>query len=208
MDSEKKSKIEYDEKQKKIYLYEDSIYDEDHKIEGEVYFNHDEKEIRIYNFSKSELTDEEKSMIMFCILEKEYLFPYIINSTEIVKGNIAEYTLLINGYLLNGEYKERGKKYKTIVEELIDNFKVCDDDNDIYKLLCKIRHFYKKYDEDIGKKEVNIYLTVNGVINGFIEYINFARIFAAYSKSKGKKFRLITSHKFWEKEKKIIILPY
>lgn len=195
----------YDENLKEIYLTDDSCDDEE-EIKGEVFFNHDKKEIRIFNLNKKELSDLEKTKIMFEIIKKEYLFPYSFKSLEIAKGNIAEYTLLINGYLLDGTFKEYDQKYKSIVEELIDEFK--DGDEEVENITTKIKHFYRKYAEEIGKEEVDIYLTGNGVINSFIEYINFSKLFAAYAKSKGKRFRLLTSNKFWKKEKKIIILPY
>lgn len=200
-------KIKYDSGLKKLFMYEDFI-EEEGCIKADVYFNHDDKEIRIYNFNKKDLTAEEKEKIAFVILKEEYLFPNSFKSEEIGRGNIAQYTLLINGYLLDGTFKERGVKYKSITEELIDNCSNYESKEEISNLLCEINYFYNKYSNEIGKREVKIYLTGKGIFKSFIEYINFAKLFAAYSKSKGKNFRLITSNKFWEREKEILILPY
>ena len=196
--------IEYDSNQKKIYFIDEN----GEKIEGNVDFNHERREIRLYNFRKTDLTVTQKAYIMYSIIEAEYLFPNYFKSNEIALGNITEYVFLINGYLSDGTFKEQNKKYKSIVEEIIESVLEITDESSINKLIHDINYFYNKYSNEIGKEEVDIYITGKGIIKSFVEYINFARLFAAYSKAKGKRFRLITNNKVWEKEKRIIVLPY
>lgn len=202
--------VKFWEEDRKIFLYEDSIYDEDHEIEGDVYFNHDAREIRIYNFPKNELTSEEKDKILSSILKSTYLFPNCVRSKENndMDRDIAQYTLLVNGYLLDGTFKEFGKKYKTIIEEFIENTNYFDDSDEIHKIKNKIMYFYQKYKSKLAIEEVEIYLNNPKIIKGFTEYRNFIRLFAGYLKSKGKRFRIIARNKIWDTEKKIVILPY
>lgn len=200
--------VEFFESHQKIFLYKDSVYDEDHEIEGDVYFNHDRNEIKIYNFPKVNLTSEEKDKIMASILKGVYLFPNYLKSKECKYKDIAQYTLLINAYLLDGTYKGVGNKHKTIIEEFIENMNYFDESDEIHKIKNKILCFYKKYESKLAKENVVIYLNNNHLIKGFIEYKNFIRLFAAYLKSKGKRFRLIARNEIWSKEKTIEILPY
>ena len=53
--------IEYDSNQKKIYFIDEN----GEKTEGNVDFNHERKEIRLYNFRKTELTVTQKAYIMY-----------------------------------------------------------------------------------------------------------------------------------------------
>ena len=200
--------VEFFESHQKIFLYKDSVYDEDHEIEGDVYFNHDRNEIKIYNFPKVDLTSEEKDKIMASVLKGVCLFPNYLKSKESQIGDIAQYTLLINGYLLDGTYKASGKRYKTIIEEFIENTNYFDESDEIHKIKNKILYFYTKYESKRSKENVVIHLNNNHLIKGFIEYKNFIRLFTAYLKSKGKRFRLIARNELWSKEKTIEILPY
>ncbi len=202
--------VEFFEGNQKIFLYEDSVYDEEHEIEGDVYFNHDMREIRIYNFPKNELTSEEKDKIIACILKRTYLFPDYLRFKENndMDKDISQYTLLINGYLLDGTYKEFGKKYKTIIEEFIENTNYFDESDEIHKIKNRVMYFYQKHKAKLAKEEVVIYLNNPKIVKGFTEYRNFIRFFTAYLKSKGKRFRLIAKNKIWDTEKKIVILPY
>lgn len=200
--------VEFFESHKKIFLYKDSVYDEDHEIEGDVYFNHDRNEIKIYNFPKVNLTSEEKDKIMASILKSVYLFPNYLKSKESQYKDISQYTLLINAYLLDGTYKIAGNKYKTIIEEFIENTDYFDESDEIHKIKNKIFYFYNKYESKLAKESVVIYLNNNHLFKGYIEYKNFIRLFVAYLKSKGKRVRLIARNEFWTKEKSIEILPY
>jgi hypothetical protein len=205
MEKKENCKVEFFEDVGKIVLYDYNASEEDFEIEGDVYFNHDLREVRIYNFKKSYLTEEEKSKIIFSILKSECLFPNYLKSKNNSIGDIAQYTLLINGYLLDGSFKKIGKKYKTIIEEFVES---SEESEEFSSIKYKIKYFYDRYEDVLGKETVNIFLTNKGIIKGFIEYINFVDLFAAYLKSKGRRFRVITNNKIWIREKKVIILPY
>ena len=56
----------YSEKVGRLELFNDNAHkEEERKIEGNVYINHQNKEIRLYNFRKSDLSNEEKVEITF-----------------------------------------------------------------------------------------------------------------------------------------------
>lgn len=204
-----KKNVEFFESEEKIIMYVDGNRDELHTICGNVYINHDQREIRIYNFPiKRELKEYEKVEILYSILESLWLFPFSERSNAAYIGDITQYTLLINGYLTDGTFKEPWVRYKCIIEEFIDTLQTEGENQEILDLRLKIRHFYNKYEEELGKKNVIIYLLNNKIVNGIVEYINFTRLFSSYLKSKGKRFRMITNNKFWHKEKKLEILPY
>lgn len=204
-----KKNVEFFEAEEKIIMYADSIKDEVHTICGKVYINHDQREIRIYDFPlRRQLKECEKVEIIYSILESLWLFPFSERSNAAYIGDITQYTLLINGYLTDGTFKEPRVRYKSIIEEFIDTAKTDEENTEILNLRLKIKHFYNKYEESLGKKSVVIYLLNNKIVSGIVEYINFTRLFSSYLKSKGKRFRMITNNNFWEKEKKLEILPY
>ena len=140
--------IEYDSNQKKIYFIDEN----GEKTEGNVDFNHERKEIRLYNFRKTELTVTQKAYIMYSIIEAEYLFPNYFKSNEIALGNITEYTFLINGYLSDGTFKEQNRKYKSIVEEIIESALEITDESSIIKLIHDINYFSNKYSNEMKPK--------------------------------------------------------
>lgn len=204
-----KKNVEFFEAEEKIIMYADSIKDEVHTICGKVYINHDQREIRIYDFPlRRQLKECEKVEIIYSILESLWLFPFSERSNAAYIGDITQYTLLINGYLTDGTFKEPRVRYKSIIEEFIDTAKTDEENTEILNLRLKIKHFYNKYEEVLGKESVVIYLLNNKIVSGIVEYINFTRLFSSYLKSKGKRFRMITNNKFWDKEKKLEILPY
>lgn len=204
-----KKNVEFFESEEKIIMYVDGNRDQSHTIYGNVYINHDQREIRIYNFSiKRELKEYEKVEILYSILESLWLFPFSERSNAAYIGDITQYTLLINGYLTDGTFKEPRVRYKCIIEEFIDTLQTEGENQEILDLRLKIRHFYNKYEEVLGKESVVIYLLNNKIVSGIVEYINFTRLFSSYLKSKGKRFRMITNNRFWDKEKKLEILPY
>lgn len=204
-----KKNVEFSESEEKIVMYIDSIRDEEHSICGKVYINHDQREIRIYDFPlRRQLKESEKVEIIYSILESLWLFPFSERSNAAYIGDITQYTLLINGYLTDGTFKEIRVRYKSIIEEFIDTVKTDEENQEILNLRLKIRHFYNKYEEELGKESVIIYLLTNKIFSGIIEYINFTRLFSSYLKSKGKRFRMITNNNFLNKEKKLEILPY
>lgn len=204
-----KKNVEFFEAEEKIIMYADSIKDEVHTICGKVYINHDQREIRIYDFPlRRQLKECEKVEIIYSILESLWLFPFSERSNAAYIGDITQYTLLINGYLTDGTFKEPRVRYKSIIEEFIDTAKTDEENTEILNLRLKIKHFYNKYEESLGKESVVIYLLNNKIVSGIVEYINFTRLFSSYLKSKGKRFRMITNNNFWEKEKKLEILPY
>lgn len=204
-----KKNVEFFEEQKKIIMYGNSSKCEQHTISGDVYINHDQREIRIYNFPiKRDLKENEKIEILYSILESLWLFPFSEKSNAAYIGDITQYTLLINGYLTDGSFKEPREKYKCIIEEFIDAPKDKDENIQISDIRQKVKHFYDKFEDDLGKTNVVIYLFSNKIVSGIVEYINFTRLFSSYLKSKGKRFRMITNNKLWEKERKLEILPY
>ncbi len=199
--------VEYFEDAKRIVLHKDLIDDEEHNIWGDVYINHDDKEIRIYNFNAS-LTDNQKIELMYALIETSTLFPFSTFSKENMIGDITQYILLINGYLLDGSFREPRNHYKCLIEEFIEAKKVEDEVEEISYIRNKVAHFYNKYKNELGNEEVTIYTVNNKLLKGIIDYINFSRVFSAYLWSKGKRFRVITNWKFWEKEQKFAVLPY
>lgn len=204
--------VVFDELSDKIYLYADNEYGEEEEFEGDVYINRDEKVVRIYNFRKDNLSNKEKAELIYSILSKIFLYPGFLSSIYAMRENvtnITDYTFFINGYLIDGSFRDKNKKCNTLIEDFIDGIDHFEGENEIIgDLRYKVKYFYDKYVEDIGNKAVNIFVTPNGFINRIFYCINFAKLFSAYSKSKGKRIRVITSSKFWNKEKRIEILPY
>ena len=204
--------VVFDELSDKIYLYADNEYGEEEEFEGDVYINRNEKEVRIYNFKKKDLLEKEKAQLIYCILNKIFLYPGFLSSIYAMKENvtnIADYTFFINGYLLDGSFRDRNKKCNTLIEDFIDGISHFDNETEIIgDFRYKVKYFYDKYSDDIGNKAVNIFVTPKGFFNKIFYCMNFAKLFSAYSKSKGKRIRVITNSNFWNKEKKIEILPY
>ena len=55
----------YSERSKILKLFNENSYkEEDRCVKGNVYINHENKEIRLYNFRKSDLLNEEKVEII------------------------------------------------------------------------------------------------------------------------------------------------
>lgn len=199
----------YNEKLGKLELVNEDAEDEKDKIiEGKVYINHDSKEIRLYNFRKYNLTNKEKVEILYGILEESVLFPNSLFSQNNTDGKLGEYTILINGYLLNGEFKEKDKKYNSIITELLDNTKhYADEPKCIEYYREKIRSFYNKNKNILGKEKVKLELSISNRIKGYIEYVNIVKLLSTYLKEKGIIFRMRVNKKLFSRNIKIYILP-
>lgn len=199
----------YSEKVGRLELFNDNAYkEEERKIEGNVYINHQNKEIRLYNFRKSDLSNEEKVEIICSILEELVLFPKSLVSEEYEKGKIEEYTLMIGGYLLNGEFKDNHKKYPSIVTDLIDNTKCyCGEAKNIEFYVNTIKHFYQENKKDLGKKTIALELNSLNLVKGYIDYANISRLLSTYLEDKGIKFAMGLNNKIFCNNKKIYIMP-
>ena len=199
----------YSEKVGRLELFNDNAHkEEERKIEGNVYINHQNKEIRLYNFRKSDLSNEEKVEIICSILEELVLFPKSLVSKEYEKGKIEEYTLMIGGYLLNGEFKDNRKKYPSIVTELIDNTKIYDGESpkiEFYIMI--IKDFYKENTNYLGKKNIVLEINSPNLVRGYIDYVNISRLLSTYLKDKGIKFAMGLNNKIFCNNKKIYIMP-
>lgn len=197
----------FNEQTKKIYFYKDFIFDTQHRVEGNVDINHKDKVIRLYNFPEIDLGDQEKCQIILALLEEVCLLPDSKISKERLRGNIAEYTLLKNGYLLDGSYKEPNKKYKSIIEELIDSSANCRIPKYMSDTLNLVKEFYNANKDVIGKAEASINLRCNFGLSGYRDCYNVVNILASYLTCKRKSCKIYVENKIWNKEKKIIVLP-
>ena len=199
----------YSERSKILKLFNENSYkEEDRCVKGNVYINHENKEIRLYNFRKSDLLNEEKVEIISGILEELVLLPKSFISKENEIGNVGEYTLMVGGYLLNGEFKETYKKYPSIVTDLIDNTKHYSDESkkiEFYRNV--IKKFYVKNKRKLGKETVILNIENTSIIKGYIEYLNVAKLLYIYLKDKNIKFKLELHNNFFGNKRKILILP-
>ena len=199
----------YSERSKILKLFNENSYkEEDRCVKGNVYINHENKEIRLYNFRKSDLLNEEKVEIISGILEELVLLPKSFISKENEIGNVGEYTLMVGGYLLNGEFKETYKKYPSIVTDLIDNTKHYSDESkkiEFYRNV--IKKFYVKNKRRLGKETVILNIENTSIIKGYIEYLNVAKLLYIYLKDKNIKFKLELHNKSFGNKRKILILP-
>ena len=199
----------YSERSKILKLFNENSYKEEYRcVKGNVYINHENKEIRLYNFRKSDLLNEEKVEIISGILEELVLLPKSFISKENEIGNVGEYTLMVGGYLLNGEFKETYKKYPSIVTDLIDNTKHYSDESkkiEFYRNV--IKKFYVKNKRRLGKETVILNIENTSIIKGYIEYLNVAKLLYIYLKDKNIKFKLELHNKFFGNKRKILILP-
>ncbi len=199
----------YSEKAEKLELFNEDAYDErERRIEGKVFVDHYNEEIRVYNFRKDSLTNKEKVEIIYGILEESILFPNSIFSLNNTEGKMGEYTLLVNGYLLNGEYKEKNKKYDSIITELIDKTKHYDGEPECIEYYrSKIKSFYKENKNSLGKENLVLELKNTNIFKGYIYYKNMSKLLYTYLKEKRVRFKIQLDKKTFSTHRKIYILP-
>lgn len=197
----------YDEQTRTLVLFNNNaIKEEERKIQGNVYINHDTHEIRLYNFNSGELTNKEKVEILYSILEESVLFPHLIKSKEV--ENIGEYVLLVNGYLLDGTFKEPKHSYNSIITELIDNTTHYDGEPEcIEKLRTRVKYYYELYKDSIGVKEIIIPVTNSNLIEGYKEVVNMAIILRSYLRDKGHRVHIVEKRNIFSKYKQINVCP-
>lgn len=173
---------------------------------GKVYINHEESVIRLYNFSKKELTNKEKVEVLYSILEECVLFPRLITTREV--GNIGSYVLLLNGYLLDGSFKEPRKRYNSIVTELIDNTEHYEGEpKTLTDLRNEVRTYYELYKDKFGKTKIIIPLTNNNIFEGYKNIVNLATILRTYLADKGHSVHIYEKRNGFKKNKEIHIYP-
>lgn len=162
--------------------------------------------VRLYNFSKKNLSNSEKVEILYSLLEESVLIPGAIKTEEI--GNIGEYVLLLNGYLLDGSFKEPYKNYNSIITELIDNTEYYKGEpKGVTNLRNEVRTYYNYYKDKFGKAKVIIPLNNKNIFQGYKEIVNLAKILRVYLKDKGHRVHVYEKRNGFKKNKEIHIYP-
>lgn len=199
----------YSEKAQRLELInEDAYKEEDRVTEGKVYINHENKEIRVYNFRKSNLSNEEKVELIYGILEESVLFPKCLFSKNNIDGKLGEYTLVVGAYLLNGDFRDRNKKSPSIITDLLDNTSHYNGEPQCVQYYRrKISDFYNKHKNTLGKKKVKLEFNNKNIIKGYIDYVNVVRLLNTYLKEKGVIFRMGIIKKLFSRKRTIYILP-
>lgn len=197
----------YDERSKTLVLYNDNAPKiEEREIHGKVYINHEEGIVRLYNFSKKELSNKEKVEVLYSLLEESVLFPRSITTKEVV--NIGEYVLLLNGYLLDGSFKEPRVRYSSIITELIDNTEHYEGEPEtITNLRNEVRKYYELYKEKFGKTKIILPLSNSNLIQGYKDIVNLATMLRVYLRDKGHSVHIYEKRNGLRKNKEIHIYP-
>lgn len=176
------------------------------RLVGKVYINHEEGVVRLYNFSKKELSNKEKVEVLASLLKESVLFPRNISTQETV--NIGGYVLLLNGYLLDGSFKEPRKKYNSIITELIDNTEHYEGEpKTITDLRNEVRTYYQLYKDKFGKAKIIIPLTNNSILQGYKNIVNLATVLRVYLADKGHFVHIYEKRNGLKKKKEIHIYP-
>lgn len=174
------------------------------KFVGNVFIDHEMRVVRLYNFSKKELSNEEKVEILYSLLKESVLFPGIINTNEV--GNIGEYVFLLNGYLLDGRFKEPRVKYNSIITELIDNTEYFKGEPEsVTDLRNAVRNYYELYKDEFGKAKITIPLRNSSLLKGYKDIVNLATILRVYLYDKGYSVNVYEKRNILKKNKEIHI---
>ncbi|MBO5476498.1 MAG: hypothetical protein J6A15_01935 [Clostridia bacterium] len=160
----------------------------------------------MYNFRKKELTNKEKVEILYSLLEESVLLPGSIKTNEY--ENIGEYVLLLNGYLLDGRFKEPRVKYDSIITELIDNTEhYVGEPKTVTNLRSEVRTYYQLYKDTFGKAKIIIPLSNPNRIQGYKDIVNLATMLRVYLKDKGHSVHVYEKRNGFRKNKELHISP-
>lgn len=173
-----------------------------------MYINHDAKEVRVYNFRKTELTNKEKIDLLYGILEECVLFPNAKRSLQAKRGQIETYVLLVNGYLMDGTFKEPNETYSSIATQFLDETKHYDGEPECSEYLrSKVKSIYEENKEQLGKEVVSFKVTSTSRIKTYYDIINTCILLDAYLKDKGIGTTISVLGNIFAKEREIIIRP-
>ncbi len=173
-----------------------------------MYINHNTKEVRVYNFRKTELTNKEKIELLYSILERCVLFPNAKKSLEARKGQIETYVLLIKGYLMDGTFKEPGKKYASIATQFIDETEHYDGEPECSaSLRSKVKSIYEENKEKLGKEVISFKITSKSRIKTYYDIVNTCILLDTYLKDKEIYTTITILGNILAREREIVIRP-
>lgn len=156
-----------------------SVYDREKKIDKmfPMWISHVDKEIRL-ELSKKYLTDFYLSEIIYSILKTTCFYPDYKTSLTAREGDISSYTLIVNGYLIDGRVPEKGKKHKSIIVNFIDDLSPDIDDLEcVREFRDMIKISYNDFKSYFGKEKIVINFGGKFKRKNCINYSKFMKVY-------------------------------
>ena len=158
-----------------------------------------------------ELDNEAKGKIIYSILKETVFFPNARKSENALRGNIETYTLLINGYLLDGRFKEQNETYPSICTEFM-NIGNYEEEPVLSKVIREnVLNICNEYKESLGKEKISFKVTSSSRIKfrmkKYFELLNTAIVLNEFLKDKGINVEIAIYGNILKKEREIVIRP-
>lgn len=171
------------------------------EYEGKVYINEEQGIIRIYNFPKDSITSEEKTWIIYALLEKYTLLPSASKSTH---NRLPCFTLRINGTLTNSPNED---KYPLVIEYVEDTVDVSNEPerSKMYKKFIKTT--FNENIAELGKKWIKTYILKTKGFAGVYDYSNACLLLDYYLYEKGFECDLSMPVRLFKKRREVYIHP-
>lgn len=176
-----------------------------------MFINHEDEEIRIYDFhTKEELDVEDKGKLIFSLMKQLILLPNVNKSKVARYRDLKSYTLLLNGYLLDGSFKDKNKEYPSICTEFMNLGTYNGEPLESIRLRYNVQTIYNQYKDKLGKEVISMKVVDSSVKERVIRYfemINTATILREYLKDKEIFCEIVVYGNIFKKEREFIIRP-